>query len=135
LASFCTSCAAALEPGAKFCGACGAVVDTPTPAVTAKPLPAQGTSHPHSRQYPALRIIAVILKILAVVTAVGGILSALAAGSVPATPYFPSGGAISALIVLVGILAGLCSALFLWASAEMIYVLLDIEENTRRVAG
>ena len=38
-------------------------------------------------------------------------------------------------MALVVILVGLGYALFLWASAEIINVLLDIEENTRRAAG
>ncbi len=132
MASFCTCCAATLEPGAKFCGACGAVVEPPTPAVMAKPVPTKGISGPYGRRYPALRIIAVILKIAAAVTAVGGVLSGLAAGSIPSPGYgVPGGGAIALLVIL----ASLFYALFLWASAEMIYVMLDIEENTRRLAG
>jgi uncharacterized protein YjeT (DUF2065 family) len=44
-------------------------------------------------------------------------------------------GAASSAIAFVIMLAGLCYALFLWASAEMIRVLIDIEENTRRSTG
>jgi uncharacterized protein YjeT (DUF2065 family) len=133
MASFCTSCATALEPGAKFCGRCGTVVEAPPSSIAVQSVPvAQSFSHKHGRRYPALRIIAVILKVLAALTAIGGVLSALAAGSIPSPGFgVPGGGAIALLIIL----GGLGYGLFLWASAEMINVVLDIEENTRRAAG
>jgi hypothetical protein len=133
MANFCKSCRAPLEPAAKFCGACGAVVEAPPPSIAVQPVPTPKVFlHTQGRRYPALRIIAVILKVLAALTAIGGVLSAIAAGSIP-NPGFgvPGGGAIAVLVILVG----LCYALFLWASAEMINVVLDIEENTRRAAG
>lgn len=133
MANFCNSCAAPLEPAAKFCGACGAVVEAPPSSIPVRPVPvSRSFSHEQGRRYPALRIIAVILKVLAALTAIGGVLSGMAAGSIP-TPGFgvPGGGAIALLVIL----GGLGYALFLWASAEMINVVLDIEENTRRAAG
>lgn len=133
MASFCTSCAAGIDPGSKFCGTCGATVESTTQTSTPKPgRAAQVFSNAHGSRYPALRIIAVIIKIFAAITAVGGVLSGFAAGSIPSPGYgVPGGGAIALLIIL----AGLCYALFLWASAEMIHVLIDIEENTRRAAA
>jgi uncharacterized protein YjeT (DUF2065 family) len=60
------------------------------------------------------------------------VISGLSVASLPNS--LGIGGAGSA-IALVFVLAGLCYGLFLWASAEMIHVLIDIEENTRRNAG
>jgi hypothetical protein len=38
-------------------------------------------------------------------------------------------------VVLFGLFASVTSGLFLWAWAEMIDVVIDIEENTRRAAS
>jgi hypothetical protein len=137
MASFCISCAAPLEPGTKFCGACGTAVEPLAANSGIQPAPAsvQQVSYAHGRSYPALRIIAVILKVLAVITAIAGVVGGLSLSSFTGASYFPNAGAISALATLGGLLAGLCYALFLWASAEMINVVLDIEENTRRAAA
>jgi protein-S-isoprenylcysteine O-methyltransferase Ste14 len=133
MASFCTSCAAALDPGSKFCGVCGTIVDSAPQLSAEKPNTlAQVVVETQSRRYPALRIIAVVLKILAVITAIVGLLGGLSFTSLIGTNYLPYAGGLSALAI---ILAGLCYALFLWASAEMINVALDIEENTRRAAA
>jgi protein-S-isoprenylcysteine O-methyltransferase Ste14 len=133
MAGFCTTCAAALDPGSKFCGACGTIVDSAPQHSVTKP----GTAAPvvlqtQSRRYPALRIIAVVLKILAVITAIAGLVGGLSFTSLTGSSYLPYAGALSGLAVILG---GLCYALFLWASAEMINVALDIEENTRRAAA
>lgn len=132
MASFCTNCAAQLEPGTKFCGACGSVVEVPAaPSVSAAQAPRSLPIALRGR-YPALRIITVLLKILAVLTAIGGVISGLSVVSLPNSLGI---GAASSAIAFVIMLAGLCYALFLWASAEMIRVLIDIEENTRRSTG
>lgn len=133
MASFCTSCAQALDPGAKFCGTCGATVESANHISTATADRApQVFSHAHVKRYPALRVIAVILKVLAAITAVGGVFSGLAASSILSRGYgVPGGGAIPLMIIV----AGLCYALFLWASAEMLHVFIDIEENTRRASA
>jgi hypothetical protein len=67
-----------------------------------------------------------------VIAAISGLLGGLSFGSLTQNSYFPNAGAISGLAMLGGLFFGLCYALFLWASAEMINVALDIEENTRR---
>lgn len=138
----CGNCAAPLEAGTKFCGTCGSAVAAPTdsPQVTS-PFPGRDSSVSHSRRYPALRIIAMLIKIFAVLTAIGGAITGLSAAALTSSlPPYPgiatssigsAGSAIGWSIFLVG----LCYALFLWASAEMIHVLIDIEQNTRRSAG
>jgi hypothetical protein len=109
------------------------MVEAAPSSIPVQPVPtSQSFSHAQGRRYPALRIIAVILKVLAALTAIGGVLSGIAAGSIPSPGFgVPGGGAVAFLVILVG----LGYALFLWASAEMINVVLDIEENTRRAAG
>lgn len=69
------------------------------------------------------------------IAAISGLLGGLSFGSLTGNSYFPNAGAISGLAMLGGLFLGLCYALFLWASAEMINVALDIEENTRRAAA
>jgi len=135
MSSFCANCAATLEPGTKFCGACGTTVETPT--TSRSNIAAADNTQPASnvsRRYPGLRVIAVLLKIGAVLTALGGLIvggsAAELAGLVP--PDARPGGAGPA-IGLTFFLFGLLYALFLWASAEMIHVAIDIEENTRRI--
>jgi len=135
MASFCTNCAVALDPGSKFCGICGARIDSTQQNSSPKPImPPQVVPRTQSSRYPALRIIAVILKILAVITAIAGVVGGLSLGSLTGPGYLPNSGAISGLAMFGGLLLGLCYALFLWASAELINVVLDIEENTRQAA-
>lgn len=141
MASTCTNCAAPLEAGTKFCGACGSAVEVRTSLPQSAPLPPSLGPTARSRRYPALRIIALLIKILAVLTAIGGVITGFSAATITsALPSYPgiasqgigaAGTAIGWIIFLVS----LCYALFLWASAEMIHVLIDIEENTRRSAG
>jgi len=75
------------------------------------------------RRYPALRAISVIYKVLAVLALLG----CLAVGVVRAIEVKPLEGI---FLVAMGIVYGI----FLWAGAELILVLLDIEQSTRRTA-
>ena len=139
MSSICTNCGASLEAGTNFCGACGS-------AVGARTATSQNIVQPHpllpvalERRYHGLRIISFLYKILAVVTAIGGTITGLSAASMtsllPNSAQFGAAGAtINGIIFLVSLCISLCIALFLWASAEMIHVLIDIEENTRRSA-
>jgi hypothetical protein len=137
MASICSNCAAPLEAETKFCGACGNAVDVRSISSENHGLRAAI----RDRRYPGLRIIAFILKIFAVLTAIGGVITGLSAASITSSlPNYPGIvspgiGAAGSAIGWIIFLAGLCYALFLWASAEMIHVLIDIEENTRCSAG
>ena len=75
------------------------------------------------KRYGALRFIAVVHKFAAVVVAVLGIVAARGAGA-----WGPAPG-------VVAIAASGVVALLLWAIAESILVIIDIEENTRRTAN
>jgi len=74
-------------------------------------------------RYPALSIIAAIIKFIAVLIAVGGVIGAVMA--------FKSGDVGSALGIGVATAA---IVLLNWAVAESISVLVDIEANTRATA-
>ncbi len=133
---FCTNCSAPLESGTKFCGACGSAVEAPTASPeSATPPPSPLPPMNRTPRYPALRVIAFLLKILAALTAIGGVITGLSAASI--TNSLPNSAGIGAAGSAIGwiiFLGSLCYALFLWASAEMIHVLIDIEENTRHSA-
>ncbi len=89
------------------------------------------------KRYPALRIIAVIYKIVGVIVGIlaiiGAILSFVGVGSFMNYYGFNSGASMlgnlfGALIVL---LFGLLGALGIFAVGDLIYILINIEENTR----
>ena len=75
------------------------------------------------RRYPALRAISLIYKVLAVLAFLAG----LAIGVAQAIKGEP-------LRAVFSIALGIIYAIFLWAGAELILVLLDIEQNTRKTA-
>ena len=135
MASFCTNCAAALDTGTKFCAACGTATDTAAPAETSsspRTVPvaryaAARTVSERSR-YPVLRLIAVVLKVLAAIVAVFGVLGSLIAIGGANSGLGMLSGALGAL---VGLVVSLIWGLALWAWAELINVLVDIEHNTR----
>src|ERR1022692_3833359 len=91
MASTCTNCAAPLEAGTKFCGACGSAVEARTSLPqSAPPPPSPGPTASHSRRYPALRIIALLLKILAAMTGIGGVITGFSAATITsALPSYP----------------------------------------------
>jgi len=94
------------------------------------------------KKYKVLRLIAVLMKILAVVVGalliIGGlvmIVAGAAASSSSTTTTFPDtgpaalfGGLVGGLIMFV---YGVFVFIFLYAYAEWMYVFMDIEENTR----
>ena len=139
---FCTNCAATLDPGVRFCAACGAQVEA-APAPNNRRAPATSIVSGERGRYPALRIISVILKVFSVFVAIGGLITGLSiAGLASSAGAFggagPFGGAAAlpgGAFALFAVLGSLTYALCLWGSAEMITVVIDIEENTRRVAS
>ncbi|SRR5260221_3062280 len=96
--------------------------------------------------YVALRVFATVLSVLAVLVILGGglvalfvILSSLGAAGVAAR-FAP--GAVTAGVAGAGLLGGFfillvaaLQALFLWAGAQLINVLLSIEGRTREAAA
>ncbi len=71
-------------------------------------------------KYPAIRTTVILLKVLAALALVAGILGAIVEAA--------EGGILVAVLFL---LAGLLGAVSYWAGAELLVLLLDIEANTR----
>ncbi len=85
------------------------------------------------KSYPALRTIAVFFKILAWISLIGGAL-AFIGGLVWA---FVGGNGEQAQAIATALFAPLLGLLYFvmfYASSEMIYVLIDISDNTKRTA-
>ena len=102
------------------------------------------------KKYRVLRIVATIFKVLAWIVLVVGLLVAIiwtvalmASGvsrlraQLPSTLYYPGLGLPLASGLAGSLVLGLISILyflFLYASGEFVFLLLDIEENTREAA-
>jgi zinc-ribbon domain len=163
----CPVCSAELPNTAKFCGSCGTTLSPPPApppsAPTFKPQPSPSPGYQQApppisapaygfgghtpplvqKKYKALRLIAVLLKILAVIAGagliIGGLVMAVAGAAsstrTAATPTFGEPGPAALFGGLVGglvlIVYGVFVFVFLYAYAEWMYVFMDIEENTR----
>jgi len=77
-------------------------------------------------KYPALRIVLFILKFLVVLFAAATIVMTYLVWQLPDRNHVAFG--------LMTVLTGAMICLFQWANIELVEVLLDIEENTRRTA-
>jgi len=92
------------------------------------------------RKYSALRAIAVIIKVMAILFLVFSVIAALAAMAASGKSAFSgdagdlhgpgmAAGAMGGFTMLV---FGILGAISLWAWAELICLLIDVEENTRK---
>jgi hypothetical protein len=138
MASFCTNCAAALDPGTKFCAVCGTPSESaiaPTAPATPRPVSAPVySSSPivaERGRYPVVRLCAVLLKIAAVLTGVMGIISAVGMSEASSMPFMGGLAALGALGGLFLIIWTLIMAVTMWGVAELMVVILNIDENTR----
>lgn len=129
--------------GPQFCTTCGerlpiavqqSVFET-QPAAPAKPV-VKETMPPG--KYGALRAIATVYRIIGWVVAVGGSLFSIALavlaliGTGALTDFIPlSAGMGTVGIAVVGLVASILIGLFLVAFADVCYVLIDTEKNTR----
>ena len=82
------------------------------------------------RRYGALRFVAVLMKIIGALSIIAGIL-ALASGIYYVSTHHDYTGFGANLVWAI---APILSGIFWWAIAEMSYVFIDIEDNTRRLA-
>ena len=130
--------------GPQFCTTCGERLPVaiqqpvwePQPAAPAKP--AVRESRP-SGKYGALRAVATVYRIIGWVVMIGGSLFSIAlavlalGGTGALTDFIPlSAGLGTVGIAVVGLIASILSGLFLVAFADVCYVLIDIEKNTRQ---
>ncbi|MGB8707898.1 MAG: zinc ribbon domain-containing protein [Dehalococcoidia bacterium] len=129
--------------GPQFCTTCGGrlpsviqqPVREPQPAPAAEP--AVREARP-SGKYGALRAVATAYRIIGWVVMIGGSLFSIAlaviafGGAGALTEFIPlSAGLGTGGIAVVGLIASILYGLFLVAFADLCYVLIDIEKNTR----
>ena len=129
--------------GPQFCTTCGERLPVaiqqpvwePQPAAPAKPAVKETVP---SGKYGALRAVATVYRIIGWVVMIGGSLFSIAlavlalGGTGALTDFMPlSAGLGTVGIAVVGLIASILSGLFLVAFADLCYVLIDIEINTR----
>lgn len=136
--------------GQQFCTNCGTRLPTVVQqqVVEAQPAPEVPTAVSHTaafRKYASLRAIATIQKIVGWVILVGGSLFSIALGVLSITVaqsmqmeapspwgFVPLEGILgAAIIIFVGVVVSVLLGLFCLAFAELCYVAMDMEENTR----
>ncbi len=150
----CPSCGTENTANRKFCGICGHNLQQPTGGFepTTGPVYQAGTDYgptsappmfaeppPLRRKYKALRVIAVVYKVLAFIAGlVFGLLALVSLFAGLSASSRRSGFDIGPTAVFGGLIGAFIFAFIgaLWfitfyAAAEWIYVFLDIEENTR----
>jgi len=130
--------------GPQFCTTCGErlpvaipqPVREPQPAAPVKPVVKETVP---SGKFGALRAVATVYRIIGWVVMIGGSLFSIAlavlalGGTGALTDFIPlSAGLGTVGIAVVGLIASILSGLFLVAFADVCYVLIDIEKNTRR---
>lgn len=126
---FCTSCGARLSAGGQQ-QVGGAQPAPSAPVVTRAAAP--------PRRYAALKATATIYRIIGWVVMIGGSLFSIALAVIAAQgteglkQFMPWGTGIGMVgIAIVGVIASVLYGLFLLAFADLCYVLMDIEGNTR----
>jgi hypothetical protein len=127
--------------GPQFCTTCGErlPVATPPPAQDTQPVapPVPGVRTTTSLKFGALRAVATVYRIIGWVIMIGGSLFSIALaimsfGATGAlTDFLPVTGLGTVAIAVVALIASILSGLFLVAFADVCYVLIDIEQNTR----
>ena len=78
-------------------------------------------------RYPFLRFATTVLRILGWIVLIGGAIGSLVFGIV-------TGGIVGAFMAVGGIIASFLGWLFLLATREIFYLLIQVEENTRNTA-
>jgi len=139
----CPGCGAD-SAGPQFCTTCGERLPVaiqqpvwePQPAAPAKPAVKETVP---SGKYGALRAVATVYRIIGWVVMIGGSLFSIAlavlalGGTGALTDFMPlSAGLGTVGIAVVGLIASILSGLFLVAFADLCYLLIDIEKNTRQ---
>lgn len=88
------------------------------------------------RKYGALRTVALILTVIAWIVLIVGIIGSIVAGAFGADALGMGGGgaAYAAAVIIGGIIMSVLYFLVLLAFAQLIYLLVDVERNTRETA-
>jgi hypothetical protein len=129
--------------GLQFCTACGTRLPAASqqqvweaqPAPSTEPVVKEAAP---SRKYGALRAVATIYRIIGWVVMVGGSLFSIALAVIGGqgvgaiSQFIPGGGSLGMLgIAIIGVIGSILYGLFLVAFADLCFVLIDIERNTR----
>ncbi len=118
----CTDCNAEVSVDDKVCPNCNADVSK-----IEKEELEDALDKTTSRRYPALVTIAVICKVLAYLNAISAIIGGVVLSFNLSSSYD------FFIIVLPLFIGGIIAFIIFYAASEIIYVFIDIEENTRKV--
>ncbi len=83
------------------------------------------------RKYAALRTVAVIITVIAWIVLIVGVIGSIAGGVMAIGTTL---GSYAILTIIVGIVASILYFLVLLAFAQLIYLFVDVERNTREIA-
>ena len=126
---FCTKCGTRLTPVSQQ------PVSETQPAAPPRQAMKETTT---SSKYGSLRAVATVYRIIGWVVMIGGSLFAIALAVMAfgatgtLTDFLPSSGPVTVGIAIIGLIASILSGLFLVAFADICYLLIDIEKNSRR---
>jgi hypothetical protein len=104
----------------------------PGTAAPVPPPPTTTVSGTGNSSYPALRMISVLFKVLAVLTAIVSVIAGFVMSSVPRG--FSGESQTEPAPIILGFVSAFFCWLVFWGTAEMIHVVIDIEANTRKTA-
>lgn len=79
------------------------------------------------QRYPFLRLATIVLRVLGWIILVGGLIGSIFYG-------VQTGGVTGVSYVVVGVIVSFLTWLFLLVTREVIYILVNVEENTRMTA-
>ncbi len=79
------------------------------------------------QRYPFLRFATTVLRVVGWIVLIGGVIGSIVFGIV-------TGGVTDAFMAVGGIIGSFLTWLFLLATRELFYLLIQVEENTRNTA-
>jgi membrane associated rhomboid family serine protease len=79
------------------------------------------------QRYPFLRFATAVLRVVGWIVLIGGVIGSIAFGIV-------TGGLTGAFMAIGGLISSFLAWLFLLATRELFYLLIQVEENTRNTA-
>lgn len=83
------------------------------------------------RKYAALRTVAVIITVIAWIVLIVGVIGSIAGGALAIGTTW---GTYAVVTIIGGIIASILYFLVLLAFAQLIYLFVDVERNTREIA-
>ncbi|HJX69198.1 MAG TPA: hypothetical protein VJ406_03145 [Dehalococcoidia bacterium] len=79
------------------------------------------------QKYPFLRFATSVLRVVGWIVLIGGVIGSLVYGIM-------TGGIVGAFMAIAGLVGSFLAWLFLLATRELFYLLIQVEENTRNTA-